>query len=181
MKFTVPTTSIQKGGSLEDFYYDLLIVGRSDLSKISDNGNTIVQGELVLSISQVNQILIAGGEVEQYLMAIKADIALLGDDLPTGLPNQNTLDEVGAAEIRKFKNWFDTSAEVWKKDTNDKIYFLTNPVGTSTSQYLLGSEILILFDSFGGGTPSVIDRNLEVHTIAEFQAEIATGWTQVIF
>lgn len=180
MKFTVPTTSIQKGGSLEDFYYDLLI-GRSDLSKISDNGNTVVQGELVLTVSQVNQILQAGGEVEQYLMAVKADIALLGDDLPGGLPNRTTLDEVGASEIRKFKNWFDTSAEVWKKDTDDKIYFLTNTIGTSTNKYLLGSEILILFDSFGGQAPSVIDRNLEVHTIAEFQAEIATDWTQVIF
>lgn len=180
MRFTVPTPAIQKGGSLEDFYYDLLI-GRSDLSKISDNGNTIVQGGLVLTVSQVNQILQAGGEVEQYLMAVKSDIALLGNDLPDGLPNRTTLDEVGAAEIRKFKNWFDTSAEVWKKDTDDKIYFLTNPIGTSTNKYLLGSEILILFDSFGGGSPSVIDRNLEVHTIAEFQAEIATDWTQVIF
>ncbi len=180
MKFIVPTISIQKGGSLEDFYYDLLIV-RSDLSKIPDDGNTIVQGELVLSVSQVYEILVAGGEVEQYLMAVKADIALFGDDLPDDLPNRNTLDEVGAAEIRKFKNWFDTSAEVWRKDTGDKIYFLTNPIGTSINKYLKGNEILILFSSFGGDSPSVIDRNLEVSTIAEFQEEIATGWTQVIF
>lgn len=180
MKFTVPTLEIQKGGSLEDFYYNLL-VGRSDLTKSSINGNTIVEGELVLTVTQVNQILQAGGEVEQYLMAIKADITMLGDDVPEGLPSRTTLDELAAPEVMKFKNWFDTSAEVWKKDTDDKIYFVTNPIGTSTNKYLKGSEILILFDSFGGGTPSVIDRNLNVNTIAEFQEETGTGWTQVIF
>lgn len=180
MKFTVPTTAIQKGGALEDFYYDLL-VGRSDLTKSATNGSTIVEGELILTVAQVKQILTASGEVEQHLMAVKADIAILGNDVPNGLPSRTTLDELAALEIIKFKNWFDTSAEVWKKDTDDKIYFVTNPIGTSINKYLKGSELLILFNSFGGQSPSVIDRNLNVNTIAEFQTEIGTGWTQVIF
>lgn len=175
MKFIVPTQEIQTEGSLKDFYYDLF-VGRSDINRRESGDNTIIEGELILTVFQVNQILQAGGEVEQYLMAAKADIALLDDDLPDDLPNRNAINV-----IRTFRFWFDSGAEVWKKDIDDEIYFLTNPIGTSMNKYLKGSEILILFNSFGGGSPSVIDRNLEVHTIVEFQTETATGWTQVIF
>lgn len=180
MKFTIPTTEIQTGGSLESFYYDLL-VGRGDLTRVQDNGTTEVSGDLELTLGHINQILNAGGEVSEYLLAIQADVTLLGDDLPVGLPNRTTLDELAASEIRKFKNWFDTSAEVWLKDTNDKIYFLTNPTGMSISKYLTGTEIAVIINSFGGGTPSVIDRNADVDTIAQFQAEIVSGWTQIIF
>jgi len=180
MKFTVPTTSIQTGGTLESFYYDLL-VGRSDLTRTASNGNTIVEGDLLLTLGQINQILTAGGEVEEYLLAIKADVAILGDLLPDGLPNRTTLDETASVEVKAFKNWFDVSAEVWKKDTNDEIYFLSNPIGNSVSKYLKGSEMLIIFSSFGGATPTVVDRNVDIDTIAQFQAEVSSGWTQVIF
>jgi hypothetical protein len=185
MKFIVPTSTIQTGGSLEDFYYDLL-VGRSDLDRYEENGNTVCEGNLILTLGQINQILTAGGEVYEYLLAVRADIALLGDDLPSNspnveFPNRQTLDESAGTEVRKFKNWFDSSAEVWKKDTDDEIYFLTNPIGNTIDKYLIGTQIATLFNSFGGGSPSIVDRNLDVDTIAQFEAEIATGWTQVIF
>ncbi len=175
MKFIVPTTSIQKTGSLEDFYYDLL-VGRDDLNKIQNGSNTEVTGNLELTLGQINQILAEGGEVYEYLVAVKADIGILGDDLSDGLPNRAMLDENAASEVRKFKHWFENTAEVWKKDTDDQIYFLSNPFGTSVSKYLKGSEIALIYTDF------VSTRNADIDTIAQFNAVVGGGgWTQVIF
>lgn len=182
MKFIVPTSAIQTGGALESFYYDIL-VGRSDLNRSEEGSTTILEGDLILTLGQINQILGVGGEVYEYLLAIKSDIGLLGDNLPVGLPNRTTLDEMAAAEIRKFKNWFDTTAEVWLLSaTRDVFYFLTNPTGRDASKYLTGSEVAIIFNSFGGSTPTIIDRNADVDTITQFQAAIDTGdWEQIEF
>lgn len=181
MKIVIPLNEVISTGSLKDFYDDLIKV-QSGLTISNDGTNvTIENGNLNLGLGEINQILTAGGEVYGYLLAIQADIALLGDDLPDGLPNRNTLNESASSEIRKFKNWFDTSAEVWKKDDNTKVYFLSNPIGTSTTKYLTGSQVALIYNSFKIASPLVINRACLVRTIAQFNSDVATGWTQINF
>ena len=141
MKAIIPLNEVLSGGSLKDFYDDLIKV-RSDREISNDGINVFIESDnLDLTISEQVQILNVGGEIEQYLMAIRADIGLLGTDIPNGIPNQNTIDETGNPEVRKFKNWFDTSAELYKKDDETKVYFLTNPLGNSITDYLKASEL----------------------------------------
>ena len=175
MKITIPKSEVISSGSLTDFYDDLIKV-QSGLTISNDDLNVyIVNGNINLNIGEVAQILNAGGEVEEYLMAIRSDYPLLTDNVPSALPNAETF----TAVARNFENWFDSTCELWKKDDNTQIYFLTNPLGTSMSQYLKGSEIKLLFDSFGGATPSVINRHLVVRTITQFNSEVSTGWTRI--
>lgn len=177
MIFKVNTTEIQKGGSLEDFYYNLLI-GRDDLQKTSLNGVTTVSGELELSIADVSDILNAGGEVEEYLMALRADKEVLTDDVPNTMPKYQTFSN-GAKTV---ENWFDSSCELWANAATiadaTQVYFLTNPLGTTRTEYLKGSEISDLANNFGYATP-VVDRNMVVKTILQFETEVETGWTRI--
>ena len=192
MKITFPKTEAIYGGALFELYYKIAVVEGDNINKTQDNGTVTLSGDYELTISEIVDILDVGGEVEEYLMAIKADIDILGDELPDiedlgatppvpELPNRITIDSTGTEEIRAFKNWFGQNCSVWKKDDNTKIYFTSNPVGTSVSQYLKGSQLRALFQSYGGASPTIVDRNLLVKTITDYEAEIDSGWTQIIF
>jgi len=192
MKITVPKTAAHYGGNLFELYYKIAVVDGDNITRTQNNGNIILFGDYELTINEILDILNEGGEVEEYLMAIRADIDILGDLLPdienpgatppiVELPNRMTIDDEGTAEVRAFKYWFGQNCSFWKKDDDTQIYFTTNPVGTSVAQYLKGSQLRALFQAYGGGAPSVVDRNLLVRTISDYESEIASGWTQIIF
>lgn len=173
MKATIPLNEVLSGGTLKDFYDDLIKV-RSDREISNDGVNVVIESpSLKLTITEQVQILQAGGDVEQLLMSVRADIGLLNTDIPEGIPNQNTIDELALPEVRKFKNWFDTSAELYINDIETKVYFLTNPLGNSATDYLKASELLIL----AGLTAS----SLEVRTSDQFNEDILTGWNKINF
>jgi hypothetical protein len=192
MKITIPKTSAHYGGNLFELYYKIAVVDGDNISRVQNNGTITLSGDYELTISEILDILNEGGEVDEYLMAVRADIDILGDLLPDiedlgatppipKLPNRMTIDIAGAGEVRAFKNWFGQNCSFWKKDDDTQVYFTTNPVGTSVSQYLKGSQLRALFQSYGGGSPSVVDRNLLVRTLTDYEAEVASGWTQIIF
>lgn len=192
MKITIPKTSAHYGGNLFELYYKIAVVDGDNITRTQNNGTITLSGDYELTISEILDILNEGGEVEEYLMAIRADIDILGDLLPDiedlgatppipELPNRMTIDSAGTGEVRAFKNWFGQNCSFWKKDDDTQVYFTTNPVGTSVSQYLKGSQLRALFQSYGGATPSVVDRNLLVRTLSVYEAEVASGWTQIIF
>jgi len=138
MKIIYPITEALPGGNLHNFDYELRM--DSDLV-IQKNGSNIeiINGNIELSISQIGQILANGGEVEDYLMVVKAPIAGLVNDVADGLPDR--LKPVqGGTEIRKYNDWL-TPGNVWTNATH--FYFLTITVAGT---YLKGSEIKILND-----------------------------------
>lgn len=173
MKAIIPLVAVKSGGSLKDFYDDLIKV-QSNNGISNDGINVFIESDsLQLEIAEQLQILNEGGEVEQLLMSVRADISLLGAGIPNGIPNQNTIDEIGQPEIRKFKNWFDTSAELYINDAETKVYFLTNPLGNSVTDYLKASELLIL--------NGISASNVEIRTAEQFNTDIQTGWNKVNF
>lgn len=161
MKLTVTKTSIEVGGTLHDLFYNKT-VGRYDLSGSYDNGNTIVQGEIDFTRGELNKVLTNGGLVEEYLMCIVADIAILDDNVPGSMPNP--VDVFG--DPKTFKTWLDSTAEVWidSPDINiaTKIYLFSNPIGTTRQQYLTGTQLRQLYIDFNAS------RNLDVITISAF-------------
>jgi hypothetical protein len=192
MKITIPKIAAHYGGNLFELYYKIAVVDGDNITRTQNNGTITLSGNYELTISEILDILNEGGEIEEYLMAIRADIDILGDLLPDienigatppieELPNIMTVDNTGTEEVRAFKNWFGQNCSFWKKDDNTQIYFTTNPVGTSVAQYLKGSQLRALFQAYGGGSPTVVDRNLLVRTISDYQLEVASGWTQIIF
>jgi hypothetical protein len=184
MKITMPLAQIVSTGGFTDFYDDLIKV-QSDLTITKDDDNVFIVDSMQLTITEINEILsmpTSGGEiaeVEEYLMAIRADVDILTDNVPIVLPNSQTFTNI----VRTFENWFDSTCELWANAVDiasaTQVYLLTNPLGTTQAQYLKGSEIMVLFNSFGGPTPSVVDRNLLPRTIAQFNDETASGWYRI--
>lgn len=169
MKITFPKSTIVTGGALHDFYYDMTCVN-SQLAITNDDTNVYVENGLTPYVYQVKQILNVGGEVNEYLMAIQADISYLDEDILVGLPNR--LDVLGV--VKKFKVWFEATSEVYINDAESRVYFLTNPIGTTAAQYLTGTEIVAIEDIAG--------INADVDTVAQFNQAIgAGGWNRVIF
>lgn len=165
-KIQIPIANVQTGGSLFNWYYNNCII-RSDVSKSTDDNFAYAEDNFNLSIAEVTSILTTGGEVEQYLMAIEADIAILSTNVPSGLPNRLKWD----GTVKKFNDWFIPGAEVWKKDDNTKILFYTNPFASNQDKYLKGSEIKAIYEI----SPALID----VLTITQAQVEVSTGWTKL--
>lgn len=169
MKITFTKASIKTGGALQSFYYDMTI-GTSNLTITSDDTFVYVVDGLTPFVFEVKQILNNGGEVNNYLMAIQADISFLDVDILAGLPNR--LDVLGV--VKKFKVWFEATSEVYINDAGTRVYFLTNPIGTSEDQYLTGSEIVAI--------ESIVGINADVDTVNQFNTAIAANnWNKVIF
>jgi len=168
-KITLPLTAVETGGALNSFYYNKCVL-RSDVSKTNDGVNVIATDSFSFSLSEVASILNNGGEVSEYLMAVRAPIALLDVDVPVGLPKRLTLDGTATEVAKAFKNWLVPNAEIWVKDDNTEILFYTNPFAGNPSDYLLGSEIKLIFD---------ISAQVTVVTIEDAEAEVVTGWTKL--
>jgi len=168
-KVTIPIAEVEIGGSLQTWHYDNAII-RTDVTKTIDNGNSIVEGNLDLSISDIGNILAVAGEVEEHLMSIYAPIALLDSDVPDPLPNNKTLDGTAATVLKDFKDWFVPGAEAWKKDTDDFIIFYSNPFAGNEDKYLTGSELSVI---------NGISGSVDVHTVEWAQNEVLTGWTKI--
>lgn len=169
-KIEIPIEEIKQDGSLQKWHYDNAII-RSDVIKTTENGTAKVQGIIDMSIGEVNDILQAGGEVYEYLMAVKAVIAFLDLDVPDPLPNNKTLDGTAQEILKKFSGWLVPGAEIWLKDDNLEILFYTNPFAGNENKYLTGTEIKIIKD--------INPANIDILTIADAQALTASGWTKL--
>ena len=169
-KIVIPIGEIEKGGSLEDLFYNKAMI-RTNVIKSELDGNSIAEGIIDMSIGEVNQILTAGGEVFEYLMAVKAIIGLLDIDVPDPLPNNKTLNGLAVEVLKTFSGWLVPGAEIWKKDDDSEILFYTNPFAGNENSYLKGSEIKIINDINPG--------NIDILTIADAEAETASGWTKL--
>lgn len=169
-KVTIPSQHVQTGGALFDWYYDNCVL-RSDVVKTNDGANAVAEDNFQLTRAEVVNILLNNGEVEKYLMAVRANMALMDEDVPVTLPNNQSLDGTGAWVSRTFSNWFGRGAEIWIKDDNTEILFYTNPFAGNEDQYLKGSEIRIL---------NQLTEVTNVLTIAQAGTLVASGWTKVV-
>jgi len=164
-KIEIPIAEVEIGGSLFNFYYNNAII-RSDVQKTTTDTLATASDNFNLSISEVASILAGSGEVYEYLMAVRAPIAILGANVPVGLPKRLKWD----ATVKTFNDWFVPGAELWEKDDNTEIIFYTNPFATNAASYLLGSEISII---------NQIGASVTILTIADAQAVTASGWTKL--
>lgn len=169
-KVTIPSAGVQVGGTLHDWYYNNCVL-RSDVVKTNDGINAIAEDNFSLTRAEVNNIMTAGGQVEKYLMGVRANMALMGDDIPSSLPNYKTLNTSGVWVAKTFSNWFSPGAEIWIKDDNTEFLFYSNPFAGNEDKYLNGTELVIL-----NGLTNVIN----VLTIAQSEALTASGWTKVV-
>lgn len=176
MKLQVVTTSIQRDGVLEDLYFNKT-VGRFDLIGQTDNGNTIITGDIDFEIGELSSILNAGGEVFEYLMVIEADKEILNDILVEGMPSEK--DALG--DQKTIKNWFDSTVELYINAvdiaTATKIAFFTNPIGTTKNLYLTATQIRYFLLAYRSTSPTIANRACAVRTMKQFQAE--SGWTRI--
>lgn len=164
-KITIPIDSVKTTGALFALYYDSLGL-RSDVNKSTNETQAIAEGVFKMTITELDSILVEGGEVEGYLMAVRAPKVLLNEDVPVSLTNSVKWD--GTAKT--FNDWLVPGAEIWEKDDNTEILFYTNPFAGNESKYLKGSEIkTILIDT---GATNVL-------TIEEAEALTASGWTKL--
>jgi len=163
-KIIIPIAEAEPGGSLKDLYYKLAVI-RTDIKKSTTDTEAIIEGLFKLSIAEVNSILVAGGEVYGYLMAIRAPKALFNAVVPDGLPNRLTFN--GASKT--FDSWLVPGAEVWLKDDDTEIILFTNPFAGNEASYLTGTEIKIIHSM-----PGVV-----AITVSSANAETAIGWTKL--
>lgn len=168
-KLTIPISAVKTGGALFNWFYNNCTL-RSDVEKSTDSVNAYAIDNFDLSFANIETLLTQGGEIEFYLMAIHANIALLGDNVPVGLPNRLTYDTSGSQISKTFANWLVPGAEAWKKDDNSEILFYTNPFAGNVDKYLKGSEIKLISD---------LANTIEVLKISDAQALVASGWTQI--
>lgn len=169
-KIELPIAEIEIGGSMQTWHYDNAII-RSDVQKSTENGLAKIDGTIYMSIADVSQILTAGGEVFEYLMAVKAVISLLDADVPDPLPNNKTLDGTATEILKTFSGWLVPGSEIWKKDDDTEILFYTNPFAGNQDKYLTGSEIKVINDINPG--------NIDILTIEDAEVVVATGWTKL--
>lgn len=165
-KATMPIAEVRKGGSLEDLYYDSALI-RTDIEKSTTDTEAIAEGVFNMTINEINSILTAGGQVEGYLMAIRAPKALFDIDVPVDLPNRLAFN----GSIKTFEFWLVPGGEAWLKDDDLEIMLYTNPFAGNENVYLTGSEIKIINDINPG--------QINILTIAEAEAETASGWTKL--
>lgn len=132
MKITYPISAALPGGALHDFDYELRM--NSELT-IQKNGSDIeIIDGIVLSISEVATILNNGGEVEDYLMAIKAPIADIVNTVHANMPDRTKPGASGDVD-RNYNDWL-APENVWTTGTH--FYFLTQTVAGTN---LTGSQI----------------------------------------
>lgn len=168
-KITIPKAQTDIGGSMNTWFFNEAL-SVSNIQKSTENGIQNIEGLIDMSIGDVADILTALGEVKEYLMAIKAPIALLDLDVPEDLPNNKTLDGAAQEVAKQFKDWLVPGSEKWLKDDNTEILFYTNPFAGNENSYLTGTEIKIIVD---------INGSVDALTIADAQAEIASGWEKL--
>ena len=165
-KIEIPIEHVEIGGALFNFYYNKAMI-RSEVIKTTSDTLATATDNFDLSISEVGSILANGGEVYEYLMAIRAPYAILETNVPAGLPKNVYFD--GAAKT--FRAWFSYGAEVWIKDDNTEVIFYTNPFAGNENLYLKGSEIKIIHD---------ISAQVNAITIADAEGITLTGWTKIV-
>jgi hypothetical protein len=168
-KLTFPLSVVEVGGALFNWYYNNVQL-RSDVTKSSDASNAYAVNNFGLTFNAIKTLLTNGGDVEFYLMAVHANIDLLGDTVPDGLPNRMTYNISGTQIPKTFNYWFNTGSDKWKKDDNSEIVFLTNPFAGNEDQYLKGSEIKLIED---------MPNTIEILKYQDALDLVDSGWTKI--
>ena len=132
MKIVYPISAALPGGALHDFDYELRMNSDLEITKVSDNVE--ITGQVPLTIDQAVLVLDNGGNVYDYLMAVKLPIANLTTDVPSTLPD-STKPTASGTEPRQFNDWLAPN-NVWVNDTH--FYFLTQTVAKTV---LNGTQI----------------------------------------
>lgn len=117
--------------------------------------------------SVILSILAEGGEIEDYLFAIKQPNASSTTDVPEGVPSR--LFRLGA--VRNFSQWFGGNAEVWVNDTTNEFmyYNLPNP-----------SDAIILKASESELIRQLDTNTFSFHTVAEVKVfEQDPNWVKL--
>jgi len=172
-KITIPVDSAKNGGDLYTLIDDLTNLN-SQVSKTRINGDLIVndagaETEQKIEIDQATflSILAETGEVEEYLAGIRMPASFATIDIPAGLPFRTNV----LGGVRTFTEWFLDGAEVWIKGDNTEFIFYTNPAPSVNQNGLTGSQMEII--------RQLDTVNISIMTVAEVQAEVASGWNKV--
>jgi hypothetical protein len=167
-KLTFPITEILSTGNLCSLYDDLLKY-YSGLTEINtDNTKVLQNGFAQLSKTQLNDIVANGGKVEEHLMALRVPASFMNEDVLVDLPNRMNLI---TGLVKKFQDWFDSTAEIWRSDDNLEYIFFTKPHGNSKTEYLTGEQIRNIWASD--------NVNIDILTTAQATDEIASGWIKL--
>ena len=174
-KIIIPVDSAKNGGNLYTLVDDLSNLN-SEVSKTRDNGNLIIDDDtasaeqkLEIDAATLLSILQEGGQVQEYLMAVRAPNALAMQDVPAGVPYRTNV----LGQTRIFLNWFLDGAEVWTENAGNEFIFYTNPAPSLGAQGLTASEIEII--------RQLDVANITVLTVAQAQAVVASGWNKVVW
>jgi hypothetical protein len=144
-KITLPKTACMRGGALDIWYHDLADFDES-ISRTLSGANVIIENNFDLSITEINNIITAGGTIEEMLTAVRISNwttfrALL---VPVGVEKSIDIFSTTNAQL-SFANWL-RRGEVWHKsiDSVMQAVFYTNMNGATKDLYLKGVDIQAL-------------------------------------
>ena len=166
----IPTTAVEvPGGAVFELFYNRAVLRTIVIKSeetIEDILHSVATGVIQLEIGDIDDILDAGGEVFQHLMAVRAPRALLNQEVPEGIPERLKWD----GTVKTFNDLLEVGAEIWEKNDNSQNIWYTNPFAGNENVYLTGSEMKIIND---------IDPQVDILTVADADAETASGWTKL--
>lgn len=170
-KLTIPLSAVQNGAPFFGWYYNNCILKSSQISLTTDVTNAYAINSFNLAWSAINTLLTNGGEMEFYLMAVRANIDLLADTVPDGCPNRMTYNTSGIQVPKTFNNWLVPGSDWWKKDDDTEILFLTNPFAGNEDKYLKASEIKLIDD---------LPNTISILKQSDAMTLVSSGWTKII-
>ena len=174
-KIIIPAATAEVGGTLFDLVYNGSILN-SEVANTLENGNRIIDDtnasagqKLVITEEGILEILAEGGDIENYLFAIRQPSASASLKVPEGVPlrefilwNLNPVD----ANIKNFGQWYSLNADVWLNEVIDEIIYYNNP-NPSGGPILKASEAEII--------RQIDTDNNSFLTVAEAQAITSPG------
>lgn len=156
-KVYLPQSKIKVGESLNEIASNLNLYG--DVAK-AISGDFIVYStpsqelfENVLTHAAVMLIISEGGNIENYLMIVKAPheigtTSIYGIEVPEGLPNRTMKVTDGTQIVESVKNlsqWVNSNISLTISDDYQHIYLESRPLGNE----LTGKELAILVNQLG--------------------------------
>lgn len=136
---------------------------------IVDDFSAPPEQELVLDEATILTILDNGGDIEDYLFAIKQPISSGSMEVPADVPSRGFIYPPGS--IRTFTQWFSGNASVWINTVSNEFMYYNQP-NPSDGLILKASEANII--------RQIDTVNYSFLTIAEVQALIVdTDWVKL--
>ena len=145
MILTIPTTSILRNYSGDDSFVVKYISNQLTTGSIEfssrDNNNTnfsINAGSFEPVEAELQAIIDAGGDVQNYPMVLKIPSSLMSSLVNINLPDR--LQYNNGTEVLTYSNWFDPVGR-FINDTEDFVYCVTR---TAKGTSLTGTQILFM-------------------------------------